>query len=194
MATVEVMKTEPGASSDYSWLFSFDDQTSILTQTSLVYIADIDQVVPFTIKLILDDAIQSEIILDSFTIQWVDPVFIACSSTNAMLVTTPIKFTQSLDAISVTYPIQARNQVAIDNGDPDYCGGRTTSWASPISATYVSLVDTGTEDFDFIVQKPPTTVGIGSVFFTVLTYLTGFQTSATKNFTVEVEFTCSSAY
>lgn len=68
-----------------------------------------------------------------------------------MLVTTPIKFTQSLDETSVTYLIQAQNQVALDNLDPNYCGGRTTDWATAISESYVSLVDTATESFSFIV-------------------------------------------
>ena len=57
----------------------------------------------------------------------------------------------------------------------------------------MSLVDTGSENFDFIVQKPPTTVGIGSYFFPVLTFLTAYQTSASQTFTIEVEFTCPSA-
>ena len=41
---------------DVTSLFSFDDQTSILTQTGLEFVSNLGQAVPFTIKLFLDDS------------------------------------------------------------------------------------------------------------------------------------------
>lgn len=51
----------------------------------------------------------------------------------------------------------------------------------------------GEDDFDFTVSKPPASVGIGSVIYTVTTYLTAYKAASELSFTVEVEFTCPAA-
>ena len=51
----------------------------------------------------------------------------------------------------------------------------------------------GQDDFDFTVSKPPTSVGTGSVIYTVTTYLTAYKATSELSFSVELEFTCPSA-